>query len=155
MNKGKSSEVDEITNNLMTRTVDTSLFCILRIFACHERLNWMFCFLRRKNWAAALKKPTIWLVCPAKTQINVGIQPVWSESMLPGWRNNGILATYSAHSEKSNQTAQSDLSICSGCTSYYVVLSESGSVMLYAMYSTIKVLTYLALFAVSIFFTEI
>ena len=32
-------------------------------------------------------------VRPAKTQISPGIRPVWSESSLSAWRNNGPLAT--------------------------------------------------------------
>ena len=33
-------------------------------------------------------------VRPAKTQISLGIRPVWSESSLSAWRNLGSLATY-------------------------------------------------------------
>ena len=38
-------------------------------------------------------------VCPAKTQISLGIHPVWSESSLSAWRKLGFLATHWAHSE--------------------------------------------------------
>ena len=38
-------------------------------------------------------------VHPAKTQISLGIRPVWSESSLSAWRKLGSLATYWAHSE--------------------------------------------------------
>ena len=38
-------------------------------------------------------------VRPAKTQISLGIRPVWSESSLSAWRNLGSLATHWAHSE--------------------------------------------------------
>ena len=34
-------------------------------------------------------KSTKWPVRPAKTQINLGIRPVWSESSLCAWRNLG------------------------------------------------------------------
>ena len=52
-------------------------------------------------------------VRPAKTQINLGIHPVWSESSLSAWRKIGFLATHWAHSEDSDQTAdaQADLSL--------------------------------------------
>ena len=40
-----------------------------------------------------------WPVCPAKTQISLGICPVWSESSLSEWRNIGPLTTYWAQSE--------------------------------------------------------
>ena len=45
-------------------------------------------------------------VCPAKTQISMGIRPVWSESSLPAWRNLGSLATNWADSEDSDQTGR-------------------------------------------------
>ena len=62
-------------------------------------------------------------VCPAKTQISLGIRPVWSESSLSAWRNLGPSATHWAHSVDSDQTgwmprlwsdwadAQADLSL--------------------------------------------
>ena len=43
-------------------------------------------------------------VHPAKTQISLGILPVWSESSLSTWRKLGSLATHWAHSEDSGQT---------------------------------------------------
>ena len=49
---------------------------------------------------------TKWLVRPAKTQINLGIRPVWSESLLSAWRNLGTSATQWAHSEDSDQTGR-------------------------------------------------
>ena len=42
-------------------------------------------------------------VCPAKTQIILGIRPVWSESLLSAWRKLGSLATHWAHSKDSDQ----------------------------------------------------
>ena len=41
-----------------------------------------------------LTKPTKWSVRPAKTQISLGIHPVWSESSLPAWRSIGSSATH-------------------------------------------------------------
>ena len=43
------------------------------------------------------------IVRPARTQISLGIRPVWSESSLSAWRNIGSLATHWAHSEDSDQ----------------------------------------------------
>ena len=40
-------------------------------------------------------KPTKWHVRAAKTQISLGIYPVWSESSLSTWRNLRSLATHS------------------------------------------------------------
>ena len=45
-------------------------------------------------------------VCPAKTQISLGICPVWSESFLSAWRKLGSLAIHRAHSEDSDQTGR-------------------------------------------------
>ena len=45
-------------------------------------------------------------VRPAKTQISLGIRPVWSESSLSAWRKVGSLATHWTHSESSDQTGR-------------------------------------------------
>ena len=45
-------------------------------------------------------------VRPAKTQISLGIRPIWSESSLSARRNLGSLATHWAHSEDSDQTGR-------------------------------------------------
>ena len=45
-------------------------------------------------------------VRPAKTQISLGIRPVWSESSLSAWRKLGSVATSWAHSEDSDQTGR-------------------------------------------------
>ena len=45
-------------------------------------------------------------VRPAKTQISLGIRPVWSESSLSTWKKLGSLATYWAHREDSDQTGR-------------------------------------------------
>ena len=44
------------------------------------------------------------VVCPAKTQIRLGIRPVWSESSLSAWRKLGSLATHWVRCEDSDQT---------------------------------------------------
>ena len=53
-----------------------------------------------------MTKLTKWHVRPAKTQISLGIRPVWSESSLSAWRKLGSLATHWAHSEDSDQTGR-------------------------------------------------
>ena len=60
-----------------------------------------------------MTKPTKWHVCPAKTQISLGIRPVWSESSLSAWRKLRSLATHWAHSEDWSvwADAQADLSL--------------------------------------------
>ena len=54
-----------------------------------------------------MTKPTKWHVRPVKTQISLGICPVWTESSLSAWRKLGSLATLCAHSEDSDQTGRS------------------------------------------------
>ena len=51
-----------------------------------------------------MTKPTKWPVRPAKTQISLGIRPVWSESSLAAWRKLGSLATNWVHGKASDQT---------------------------------------------------
>ena len=50
-----------------------------------------------------MTKPTKWYVHPVKTQISLGISPVWSGSLLSAWRKLGFLATHCAPSENSDQ----------------------------------------------------
>ena len=59
-----------------------------------------------------MTKPTKCHVHPAKTQISLGIRPVWSESSLFAWRKLGYLATHWAHSEDSDQTGRMPRLIC-------------------------------------------
>ena len=56
----------------------------------------------------SMTKPIKWPVCPAKTQISLGIHPVWSEYSLSAWRKVGSLkkATHKPHSEDSDQTGR-------------------------------------------------
>ena len=51
-----------------------------------------------------MTKPKKWYVCLAKTQISLGIRPVWSESSLSTWRNIRPLTTYWVHSKDSDET---------------------------------------------------
>ena len=50
-----------------------------------------------------MTKPTKWHLDPAKTQISLGIRPIWSESSLSAWRKLGSLAANWVHSEDSDQ----------------------------------------------------
>ena len=76
-----------------------------------------------------MTKPTKWHVRPAKTQISLGIHPVWSESSLSAWRKLGSLATHWAHSEDSDQTGWMPrlIWVFAGCTLIMLVLSCRGS----------------------------
>ena len=66
-----------------------------------------------------MTKPTKWHVRPTKTQISLGIRPVWSESSLSAWRKLGSLATHWAHSEDSDQTGRM-IWVFVGRTSHFV-----------------------------------
>ena len=67
-------------------------------------------------------KPTKWHVRQAKTQINLGIRPVWSESSLSTWGNPSSLAIIRAHSEVSDQTGRMArlIGVFAGRKSYFV-----------------------------------
>ena len=66
---------------------------------------------------------------PAKTQISLGIHPVWSQSSLSAWRQLGSLATHWAHSEDSDQTGWMPrlIWVFAGRTVTLLVLSCRGS----------------------------
>ena len=66
-------------------------------------------------------KPTKWHMWPAKTQISLGICPVWSESLLSAWRNNGSLATHRVHSKGSDQIWRMPrlIWVFAGCTGHF------------------------------------
>ena len=73
------------------------------------------------------------IVRPTKTQISLGIRPVWSESSLSAWRKLGSLATHLAHSEDSDQTGRMPrlIWVFYGRTLIFLVLSCRGSWLLY------------------------
>ena len=53
-----------------------------------------------------MTKQTKWLLCPAKTQISLGIRLVWSESSLSAGRIIWSLATKKAHTEDTDKTGR-------------------------------------------------
>ena len=74
------------------------------LWFCHEaaQLSW------------SMTKSAKWLGCPAKTQINLGMCPVWSEFSLGPWRKFGSFAAHEVHSKDCSDWAhtQADLSLC-------------------------------------------
>ena len=74
------------------------------------------------NLSHLMTKPTKWHVRQAKTQISLGIRPVWSESSLSAWRKLGPLAPYWAHSEDSDQTGRMPrlIWVFAECTCHFV-----------------------------------
>ena len=75
-----------------------------------------------RNMSCLTTKPTKWHVRPAKTQISLGIRPVWSESWLSPWRKLGSSATHWAHSRDSDQTGWTPrlIWVFTGCTCHFV-----------------------------------
>ena len=65
---------------------------------------WAVCMWIKQHFSRLMTKTNNWHVRPAKTQISLGIRPVWSESSLSAWRKLVSLATQWAHSEDSDQS---------------------------------------------------
>ena len=84
-----------------------------------------------KHMSHDMTKPTKWHVCPAKTQIRLGIRPVWSESLLSAWEKLKSLATRWKHSEVSDQTGRMPrlIRVFAVRTVTLLVLSCHGSIM--------------------------
>ena len=78
-----------------------------------------------------MTKPTKRHARPAKTQIRLGIRPVWSESSLSTWRKLGSLATQWAHSKDTDQPGRIPrlIWVFTGRTVILLVLTWGGSVM--------------------------
>ena len=98
------------------------------------RLWWGFVarLVSNLHLSRIMTKPTKWHVRPAKTQISLGIRPVWSESSLSAWRNHGSLATQKVHSEDSDRTGRMPrlIWVFLVCTATLLVLSWGSSFML-------------------------
>ena len=75
-----------------------------------------------------MTKPTKWPVHSTKTQISLGICPIWLECSLSAWRNIAPLTTYWAHSKDSDHTGRMPMLICL-CWAhiFLLVLSCGGS----------------------------
>ena len=72
--------------------------------ATHFDITHLNLFRTLKHLSHLMTNPTKWHVRPAKTQISLGILPVWSETSLSAWWKLGPLATHWSHSEDSDQT---------------------------------------------------
>ena len=90
------------------------------------RLEYLFTS-KNSHLSHDMTKPTT--VHPAKTQISLGIRPVWSESLLSAWRKLGSLVTHWAHSEDADQTGRMPrlIRVFAGRTLILLVLSCHGS----------------------------
>ena len=80
-----------------------------------------------------MTKPKKWHVRQAKTQISLGICPVWSESSLSAWRKLVSLDSHWVHSEDSDQTGQMPrlIWVFAGHTLTLLVLSWGSSITIF------------------------
>ena len=80
------------------------------------------------TWAASWQNQQNGM-CAQRSQISLGIRPVWSESSLSAWRKLGSLATHWVHSKDSEQTGRMPrlIWVFAGRTVILLVLSWGGS----------------------------
>ena len=88
-----------------------------KVFSCVQQRLWSDCIDAQAdlsccwthNISRLLTKPTKWSVRPAKTQVSLGIRPVWSESSLCTQWVAKDLSFLHADSEDSDQTGHLSL----------------------------------------------
>ena len=97
LTKTKKSLVNKLNKNNNGQVIDVPL-----LYSSLERLNRYY----KEESEPPHDKTNKMTVCPAKTQISLGMRPVWSESSLSAWRDIGSLATHWAHCEDSDQTGR-------------------------------------------------
>ena len=76
-------------------------FHVVSVWHCVEGSYWQgklvkheeVCVILENKMSRDMTKPTKW-VCAQQTQINLGIHPVWSGSLLSAWRKLRSLATH-------------------------------------------------------------
>ena len=90
----KSVETYQISFSLFLYTFKRFLIFFIRT-EVNQTVSWEM----MPDLSRLVLKPTKWHVCPAKTQISLGIRPVWSESLLSAWRKLGSLATHCVHTQ--------------------------------------------------------
>ena len=101
--------------------------------------SWRYCLNRCYYWISVTQKEALSdprhektikvSVRPAKTQISLGIRPVWSASSLSAWRKLGSSAAHWVQSEDSDQTGRMPRLnwVFTGRTLILLVLSCRGS----------------------------
>ena len=111
---------------------------LIRLGGCSLLLLW-FINISRLYMSRLMTKQTKWHVRPAKTQISLGIRPVWSESSLSAWRKLGSFATHWAQSEDSDQTGRMPrlIWVFAGRTVTLLVLSCRGSYRVFFFFCAI------------------
>ena len=130
-----SKHKGENNYKLMFYTIWECIFSCKSKEACNNVQDGWTLSLKEMNkgkinkMSCLMTKPTKGHMCPAKTQISLGIHPVWSESSLSAWRKLGSLATNWVHSEDCDQTGRIPMLICvfAGLTVILLVLSWADS----------------------------
>ena len=99
------------------------------VYCLYVRVYMYLGFLGKSVYESRDDKTNNMAVRPAKTQVSLGIRPVWSESSLSAWRSIGSLATHWAHSEGSDQTGRMPrlIWVFAGRTLILLVFSCRGS----------------------------
>ena len=92
-----------LVNGLCNASMVRLLFLLVSLVGS---VLWWWFFLDILYMSQHMTKPTKWLVRPAKTQIRLGIRPVWPETSVSTWRKVGPLATHWVHSEDTDQTGR-------------------------------------------------
>ena len=124
----------------------SKLFVCNTLYRWYLVQEWIFGRFPKRKRSKRSRKPTthaIWneprhektnklSVCPAKTQMSLGIRPVWSESSLSAWGNLWSLAVHWTHSDDSDQTGRMPrlIWVFAGCTLILLVLSCRGSLLI-------------------------
>ena len=112
----------------LVSTLVCFLFFLFAVTTFFSAVNGKFCFVERII-EPRHDKTNKMSVRPPKTQLNLSIRPVWSESSLSAWRKLGSLATHRAHSKDSDQTGRMPrlIWVFAGRTLILLVLSCRGS----------------------------
>ena len=90
--------------------------CMLQKLRNWWNLDWiqLFCLEPRQKWEASWQNKQN-DCAPAKTQISLGICPIWSEFSLSAWRKLGFLAIHWAHREDWSESLLYAQSFCWFC----------------------------------------
>ena len=125
---GHGGHLGHVTWTIWTNFRSPSSICKTQYSFYNSYFHRTFMFLLSR----LMTKPTKWHVRPAKTQISMGIRPVWSESSLSAWRTIGCSATHWEHSEDSDQTGKMPrlIWVFAGRTSRLLVLSRGSSLLM-------------------------
>ena len=100
-NKQQHGTCKQICKANMSQPMWKEYLPVSSVHSCQSLHSWHTHYMSH-----VMRKPTKWHVLPAKTQISLGIRPVWSGSSLSAWRKLGSLAAHWMHSEDSDQTGR-------------------------------------------------